>query len=361
MRTRPLPPYLQRWFDPRTGKTYLRFRKRGHQTVTLPQPIGSEEFWTTYRVALAGKKEIGADRSAAGSASAALAAYYTSHSWRNDLSDGTRRQRRPILERFRNRYGPWPLRQITGNFIEAYLDLLKPQAARNTRNALRGFLKHAKHDVTRGIALPKIKSNKHPSWPPELIAKYEACHPIGSKARLALALPKYTGAGRSEVSRLGPQHIVGDEISIPPRAKTGVPASFPLHPALRKVIEATTPIGLSTFLITKSGKPYQPNDLSDEFRAWCDQAGIPPAYSLHGLRHALGDSLAELGCSPNQIAAILAQMSPRSAIHYTQGASRKKLARQAMALLIASTDQDRSGNEGVSVENAPQTLGGENT
>ena len=43
MRTRPLPPCLKRWFDPRTGKTYLQFRKRGHKTVPLPQPIGSDE------------------------------------------------------------------------------------------------------------------------------------------------------------------------------------------------------------------------------------------------------------------------------------------------------------------------------
>ena len=42
MKTRPLPPYLKRYYDKRIGKVCLYFRKRGHPLVPLPQPIGSE-------------------------------------------------------------------------------------------------------------------------------------------------------------------------------------------------------------------------------------------------------------------------------------------------------------------------------
>jgi hypothetical protein len=93
MRTRPLPPYLKRWFDSRTRKTYLAFRKRGHPLVPLPQPIGSDAFWTAYNAALKGKLDIGVElRSTAGSVSAALAVYLGSHQWAA-LSLGTRAAR----------------------------------------------------------------------------------------------------------------------------------------------------------------------------------------------------------------------------------------------------------------------------
>jgi integrase len=360
-----LPPHLKRWYDKRTRKTYLQFRKRGHKTVPLPQPIGSDAFWAVYNAALAGKVEIGADlRSMAGSVSAALAAYLTSHQWAA-LSDGTRSMRRPTLERFRDRYGTWPLRQITANFIDAYLNTLKPHAARNHLKTLRGFLQHAKHDVTRGIKPPKATSTKHPSWPLEIMAQYCARHPMGTNARLTYGLARYTGAGRSEIARMGPQHIVNGEIVIA-RQKTGVTATITVHPELAATIAATPLTGVATFLITKTGRPYAPNDLSEQFRKWCDEAGLPPQYSLHGLRHTMGDDLAEHEATPNEIASVLAHASVKSALHYTQGADRKKMARKAMARLIGTTlpgqlsnqsrPKDHPGNEGVSEENPPQTL-----
>jgi integrase len=154
---------------------------------------------------------------------------------------------------------------------------------------------------------------------------------------------------------LGPQHVVDGEIVIT-RKKTDTPATITVLPELQAIIEATPLTGLTTFLITKSGRKYEPNDLSDQFRKWCDEAGLPPQYTLHGLRHAMGDALAERDATPNEIASVLAHKDVRSALHYTQEASRKKMARKAMARLIAGTKSDRSGNEGVSVENPPQTL-----
>jgi integrase len=324
MKTRPLPPHLKRYRS--HGTTYTYFRKPGHKTVRLPEPIGGEAFWQAYKVALDAKLEIGAARNPPGSISAMLAAYYGSQAWAV-LSEGTQGMRRAILEGFRNRYGPWPLRQITANFFDAYLANLKPHAARNHLKALRGFLKYAKRDVTTGITLPKVRSEKHPSWPAEVMAAYEARHPIGSKARLAFALARYTGQGRSEVAQMG--RIVDGAIVIK-RQKTKVEATIPVLPQLKAIIEATPLIGLQTFLTTKSGKPYRPVDLSDDFRQWCNQAGIDRKYTIHGLRHAMGDALAELGCTPHEIAAVLAHASAKMALHYTQGADRKRMARTAM-------------------------------
>jgi hypothetical protein len=67
--------------------------------------------------------------------------------------------RRQILDAFRARYGTWPLRQLTENFVFAYLESLKPHAARNHMKTLRRLLRHAKHDVTRDIKAPRPRAS----------------------------------------------------------------------------------------------------------------------------------------------------------------------------------------------------------
>jgi integrase len=76
---------------------------------------------------------------------------------------------------------------------------------------------------------------------------------------------------------------------------------------------------------------------------------------LHGLRHTMGDKLAERGAPLNWVASVLGHSSIATAAHYTKGADRKLMARQAMALM-KSTKGDQTGNEVVSVEDPPQTL-----
>ena len=347
MRTRPLPPYLKIWFDQRVGKRYVQFRRRGFATVSLP-PLGSPEFERAYQAASRNKIDVGADRSVAGSVSAALAALYLSTDWAG-LSDTTRGAYRPILEHFRDAYGEWPLRRLSSDLITAYVETFqRPLVARKHLRALRRFLRHARHDVTAGIKPARSKTNKHPSWPAAVIAQYEAHHPIGSKARFAFALEKHTGAARVDLAGLGPRDIVDGEITIV-RRKTGVPATLPVHPELQRIIDATPLTGLSTFLVNSIGTPYAPNDLGIQFRKWCKAPGIPPQYTLHGLRHALGDAIATAGGSLHEVAATLGHRDVKTASHYTQEADRKRLARAASARLI-STKQDQAVSENRSVQ-----------
>lgn len=213
-----------------------------------------------------------------------------------------------------------------------------------------------------GRNVEAAKSNKHPSWPPEAIELYEAKHAVGTKARLCFALAKCTGAGRTELTRVGPHHVsvtaIGeDQIALPARQKTGVDAIIPLDPELKAIIEATPITGFSTFLVTKPGKSYSPNDLSDQFREWCDDAEVPKELTLHGLRHTMGDRLAENEATPHEIASVLAHKSIKSALHYTQGADRKRMARKGMSRIIGSTKQDHPGNPDVSNHDPVLTLG----
>jgi integrase len=348
--------FVQTWRDKKTGRRYIRFRRRGAKSIPLPGPIGSRAFWQAYQAALDNKLAIGEElRSTPGTVSAAIAAYYVSHKW-GELSAGTQRMRRAMLETFRDAYGQYPLGRLNEDFLTAYLEALKPHAARNHLKALRGLLKHARHDVTRGIEAPKARSTKRASWSEDEISQFVRFHPVGSKARLCFALARYTGAGRSEIAAMGPQHIRNGEIVIA-RQKTGVEATITIHPELQAILDATPVTGFSTFLVTKTGRPFQPNDLSEQFRQWCNEAGLPRHLSLHGLRHTMGDKLAESGSNPNEIASVLGHTGARSALHYTQGADRKRMARTAMRRLIS----EPIGNVTVSNHDPGLTLGGANT
>ena len=307
------------------------------QELHAARPYGSERFEEAFRRATEGTLAVGAAlRSKAGSVNAALAAYLTSTAWK-ELAPGTQTMRCPIFERFRISYGELPLGRLHAPFLEAYLSSMKPHAARNAFKALRGFLKHARHDVTRDIAPPKAKSEPHHSWMNEEIGQYEAHHPVGTKARLCLALVKYTGQRRSDIARIGRQHIAAGVLYVKQK-KTGAEVWIPVHPELQAIIDRTPGEHL-TLLVTQTGRPYSAGNLSEQFRAWCDQAGLPQRCVMHGMRHPTGAFLADLGCTPHEISSILG-CSEKMTLHYSQKADRKRNARRVMDLWVAASNRE---------------------
>src|SRR5262249_4251618 len=128
--------YVQAWVDDE-DRPHHYFRRRGYRRVPLPGMPGSSEFMAAYQVAPAQKAEtVGEKRSKAGSVSASIASYYLSQDWTEQLSEGTQGMRRPILEKFRIRYGEFPIGRLHADFVNAYLDKLRPHAAKNTLKAL---------------------------------------------------------------------------------------------------------------------------------------------------------------------------------------------------------------------------------
>ena len=55
--------------------------------------------------------------------------------------------------------------------------------------------------------------------------------------------------------------------------------AIPVHAHLRAVLDAT-PSEHLTFLVTATGKPYGGNAFSEQFRKWCDAAGLPMRLAL---------------------------------------------------------------------------------
>ena len=336
-----LPRYVQAWVDGRDGRAYYYLRRRGFPRVRLPGLPWSPSFMAAYEAALAGPRTaIGGGRIKPGSVAAVVAEYLDSQQFFGSKSAGTQRMRRGILERFRAAYGERPLALLPAEWIEALLDAKPPHAARSWLVTLRSLCQFAvkrgwlRADPTANIKQRSIKGDGYHTWTEDEIAQFEAHHPVGTKPRLALALLLYTAQRRGDIVKIGRQHI-RDGVFTVKQEKTGVTLAIPVHPHLQAVFDATPGEHL-TFLITATGKPYGGNAFTEQFRNWCDAAGLPRRCKPHGLRKAACRRLAEAGCSANEIMAISGHATMKELVRYTKAADQARLARNAMARTTAA-------------------------
>jgi integrase len=327
--------FVQAFVD-RHGKARFYFR-RGSTRIPLPGLPGSDTFMAGYQAALnATPTPVGASlRSKPGSVSAAIAAYFDSGSFRT-LGAGTQVSRRVVLERFRDQHGDKPLSSMPSEFLHLLLDRMTPHQGRNFLKAFRHVIKWCRDrkllntDPTLGIKVRLPRSDGYHCWDESEIAAFEAHWPIGSKARLALALGLFTALRRSDCVRIGKQHVRDGVLTVRPektKNTTAIRLTIPIHPELQKIIAATS-VGHLTLLTTKSGKPYDADAFSVQFRTWCDAAGVPG--SFHGLRKAACRRLAEAGCSASEIAAVSGHATLAEVSRYTKAADQAKLARAAL-------------------------------
>jgi integrase len=336
------------------GRPRFYFRRTGFRKVPLPGLPWAPEFMAAYEEALAGQPaQIGSSRVKPGTIRALAVSYYNSIEFRS-LQPITQSVYHNVIDRFceetdteGRRHGDKRAttlqRQHILKLMAARAD--KPDSANGLRKVLRAMMKHAVEigmradDPTRDVRAlrPKSKSGFH-RWTEVEIAQFEARHPIGTKARLALALGLYTGQARQDVVAMGPQHV-RDEVLNWVRGKTarttGTELFIPIHPMLRTIIDAT-PSGHLTYLVTEFGKPFAVAGFGNWFRDQCDMANLRQC-SFHGLRKAASVRLAEAGCTPHEIAAITGHASLKEIVRYTDTVDRKRLARAAIDKVKAGT------------------------
>jgi hypothetical protein len=130
-------------------KVRYYFRRRGFKAIPLPGLPGSEEFMETYAMLLAGlpereRPEIGSSRTEPGTINALIVSYYKSDEWLHGLGEETRKYRRLIIEKFRERHGNKRVRLLTHEHVSGMLaKISKPTAKLNWLKAIRGLLRHA--------------------------------------------------------------------------------------------------------------------------------------------------------------------------------------------------------------------------
>jgi integrase len=274
-----------------------------------------------------------------------------------DLDGDTQRVARRVLEACWSEpwqagssllFGDAPLRRMDVEALEVLRDRKAglPEAARSRlKNISRVFdwavaKRILAHNPCRDVEYPKANvSGGFHTWSREEVAQFESFHPIGTKARLAMALLLFTGQRGSDVVLLGKQHVRDGCLRLTQqknRNRRPVTLQLPILSVLQASIDAG-PTGDLVFLVTEWGKPFSRKGFGQWFRKQCDRAGLPHC-TAHGLRKAGATIAAENGATAHQLKAIFGWSTLKQPEIYTKAAEQKQLAEGGMRLLVARKD-----------------------
>lgn len=347
----------------RHGNVRIYFRRPGQKKVRLRGTPGSDEFMADYRAAFAGtlqpRPTPGKTPAGAGTLRWLCERYFVSAAYKR-LDPSTRAKRRAILDAIcldmfsadTPMHGEKPFALMKPRHVRRIRDAKAetPEAANGRIKALRILFAFAieedlaEQNPAKEVPRFRTGSTGFHTWTPEEVSRYEATHPIGTKARLALALLLFTGVRKSDVTRLGRQHArdgVHTFTQHKNRNRKIKRLSLPILPELQTVIDASA-TGDLTYLVTEHGKAFTDAGFGNRMRKWCDAAGLPHC-TAHGLRKAGATIAADNGASERQLMAIFGWESSSDATGYTRAANQKHLAESAMHMLI----RDETENEGV--------------
>lgn len=327
----------------RHGNVRVYLRKPGQAKVRLKTQPGTQEFLDEYRAALKGMTDkpqaATLDRRGNKGTFKWLCEQYFGSVEFKRLSSRTQYVRRRILDGVCEKDGSKPFALLEPRHVRKMRDdkADTPEAANGIVKALRQTFNFAveyelaSRNPARDVPYIRSTSEGFHSWSMEEVAQFEERHEVGSKARLALALLLYTGQRRSDVVRLGPQHVKEGWLSFTQqknRNRKPVTLSIPVLPELQSVLDAT-PTGNLAFLVTSFGKPFTSNGFGNWFRKQCDAAGLNHC-SAHGLRKAGAALAAENGATERQLMAIFGWSTMKEASRYTRAARQKVLAGSGM-------------------------------
>jgi integrase len=369
-------PYLMSDRD-RHGNERLYVRRDGRKVRIRARP-GSEAFAQAYvdalqtldRGPLAARSVL--KGAPAGTIGWLASCYFASVEFRklDPKSQSTRRGiiedclREPRKPDSRDLMRECPLSVLSAAHVKMLRDrkAATPGAANNRRKYLSSMFGWAvEHNLLRFNPSREVRKIGYATagfhtWTVDEVRLFEQRHPIGTKARLAVALLLYLGVRRGDVVTLGRQHERDGWLRFVPRKtrhKRLEPSEKPILPVLADVIERS-PTGDLTYLVTEYGKAFTAAGFGNWFRERCDDAGLPHC-SAHGLRKAGATIAAENGATDRQLMALYDWTSEKQANVYTAAANRKRLAGQAAQLLA----RDQSANTEVSHLSVPPEKSGD--
>lgn len=331
-----LPRNVTEFFD--RGRWRLQFRAKGLKTRYFKSRPGTDEFLrelAEFRNGDPAPKVRSALRTKPGSISALIAVYYGTPRFLQ-LAPSTKVTYRGVLERFRVAYGDLSVATLTKKHVRAIMASMsdRPKAANRLLDLLKSILEIAVDDdwrpdnpAARVEAYSREGTGFH-SWTDAELAAYDARHPLGTKARLAKDLLYYTAQRRGDVILMCRQ--AGNVIRLQ-QGKTGARLEIPIHPELRRSIEAC-PSGHLNYLVTAKGEPFSAAYFGNTFREWCDEAGLVNC-SAHGLRKAAARKLAEAGRSNQDIKALTGHRTDKEVSRYTAAADQRMRAVRAIKSL----------------------------
>lgn len=353
----------------RHGKLRARFRKAGYPAAYMKHLPDTPGFEAEYKALTSKAVE---NRTKPGSVSDLCGRYYTSADFMAKGGADDKARRRGLIESFRAEYGDELVQEFGFEHIELILLARTKKAvnakgrtvggqvaAHNLRKQLRRLFAYAvklkwigKNPVEEADTVGKRKLTGYHSWTEAEIAQYQAKHPIGTSARLALEIVLWTGQRRGDARLFGPKHIQRGKINFQ-AAKNGADLWLPIAPDLRRAIDGMASIGISSYLVTAYGKTFSKDGFGNRFREWADEAGLPHC-TIHGLRKAIARRMAESKATQAGIKAVGGWKGDAEVALYTAAAAQEGLADDAMGLVV-----DRF-SAGKSVSQSPSASQGEN-
>ncbi len=322
---------------------YFRRDKQSKRT-RVKGDFGSTEFLASYAAALSGKGDTLEVKTPENTLLWLVERYMQSPEWAATAAE-TRKQFSYQFTRMTQKTPDAPIREITRKHIMDGRDRrhATPTDANKFVRASRKLFNWAverelvEANPAAGVkllTLPNSATGFH-TWTDEECVKYEAQWPVGTRQRLAFDILLYTGLRRSDAVRIGPQHVKEGVIEIKTE-KTGEAVYIPLLPPLLKSI-ASCKTGAESYLVTSNNKPFVKESFGNWFKKACVAANVPGA--AHGLRKAGAVRAAENGASESQLNSIFGwSEGSRESATYTRKASRAKMAKESVKLLMKRED-----------------------
>lgn len=351
------PAFVKGPYVDSRGELRAQFRRPGYPMhgCNLPLPIWSDAFMEVYQKAVSGKPErmeIGKAKTVPGTFSDLIARYYQTPDYLN-LAKITQQTYRNDMERFRKDHGDKRVATLTVDHVEGLLarKAATPAAANRLRKTLKMLMGFAvkkrfrSDNPVSGVRKLKDRSTGFRTWTEEEIAQFYATHAKGTRSRLAMDLLLHTGQRRSDVVRMGWQHVRGGFLTIR-QSKTGTEVMIPVKGRFGEVLASLKRENL-TFLMTAQGKPFTEAGFTNWFRECVKEAELPSGLSPHGLRKAACVRLADAGRSAVEIMSISGHRNLAEVQTYVEAANRKRLATAAVDSIAHLIPEDEKGTKAV--------------
>ena len=267
------------------------------------------------------------------------------------MSGDTLKQRRSVLTRVcdfqdeeGDRYGACDIDAPASAFVRirnAWAD--RPGAADNMIKSVRALYAFGMedgaigHNPAAGIgAINKNPKGGATPWTATDLKRFRERHPKGSTAHLWLTIQAFTACRIGDAIWIGrDQEVTHDGqtwLEWQPRKKGSAPVAIPMLPPLWEATRAQRVVGPS-YILSERGTPFTSTEaLRVRVQRWCVAAGLKQK-SSHGVRKAVGELLAELGCTQHQIMAVMSHTQAKTSEIYTKGANRRALAAPAIQAL----------------------------
>ena len=169
---------------------------------------------------------------------------------------------------------------------------------------------------------PAEKPDGYLDWPEELIAKYKDCHKLGTMGRVVIEAFLNNGARIGDVARFGWWCVEHGWIVNFKTEKTGKVVNWKIGPDLQAAIDAMGGLprvgpGRVAWIKGPRGSLTK-RSLRRLFRQYCDEAGIPPQYYGHGLRHSVARRLMDAEVPIEDAMTITGHEDRRVFLHYAK-------------------------------------------